>query len=91
MRAWKRIGDAITAAMKENATVDDAERLILEYKEMREKCLSRTSCVDCEYYKPDAKAWRDSLNELSACSRITTDDVIEICAAVYLRESRHTL
>jgi len=84
-RQWSRVGDAYAQAAMEKATVADAMSLIVKYREMREECLCHSACAGCPYFAPDKKKWEESHRELSACSRVSTDDVLDIAAAVFKR------
>ena len=84
-RGWRRVGDAYAKAMSKKATIEDAHALIINYRKMREECLCHSTCAGCPYFAPDKKEWEESLRELSACSRVSTDDVLDIASAVFLR------
>lgn len=85
-RHWQRLGDALAGALAETASIDDAHSLIREYHKMRMHCLSRSSCVGCEYFHPNRESFERTHHELSACLRISTDDVIRIAASVIGRK-----
>jgi hypothetical protein len=84
-RQWKRVGDVALAELKDTATLSEAISFVLNYKKMRDECLCHSTCAGCPYFKPDKKEWEESLLELSACSRLSTDDVLDIAGAVFTR------
>ena len=61
-------------------TLEQVYRMVVSYRDMRAYCMSRTDCIGCRYFAPDAMAWIQSDSTLSACDRITTDDVMDMAA-----------
>lgn len=65
-------------------TLEQVYRMVVSYRDMRQFCMERSDCMGCSYYNPDATEWIQSGGTVSACDRVTTDDILDI-ASDYFR------
>jgi hypothetical protein len=64
-------------------TLFEVYRMVVSFRDMREVCLSRTSCNGCPYFSQSILNQSELDNMLSLCNRVSTDDVLDIAAETF--------